>query len=609
MVRAVEDTGTGQTQLTPQQEQTKIQAIKIGLEAAQRSFNNALKAKDTKRMQAAITKIAQLERDATFGRAVASATASLEMKKFKDNLATIVAQATANAEAAKQDVTSAQATQAQAAANVASSKTSIESAQANLELNKRLFPDAAAKAEAKKIADKEAADKAALAADAKAKADLAAKLKAEADAKKEIARVAAEKAAGLKKIADDAKEAAGKAILANQVEQTAASEAKVKAAQEAARVAQEAAAKAEAESAAKDAQIADTAIKLADAERARLAAEAQTKAAVAAGEAAVQAAKENINQSGDIPLPTTSTADTAAAMYAKELELKAKEDAALAKRVSVIDTLTARFAEYGLPTLAEEIKKLAINDANEATITLALKETQVYKDRFKANEARLEKGLRVLQPDEYLASERAYKQTLNLYGLSQFDEYVNTFLENDTSPTEVNNRIVTAATRIQNTDPTIVKTLKDFYGLTDTDLVAYVLDTKNQLPEVLKKVSAAEVGAAARAQGLNTGTKEEELAQYAASAGSLVAQGVTQAEAQQKYSQIAEILPTTEKLSDIYASTLEGYDQTKAEQEFFGGLASAKRAREQLKARELAAFGGSAGTTKGSLGSSTRGQI
>lgn len=294
-----------------------------------------------------------------------------------------------------------------------------------------------------------------------------------------------------------------------------------------------------------------------------------------------------------------SIADTASDMYKKELELKEKNDTALAKRQSITDILIERFESYDLGGLATTIRDLAINDANEATITLALKETDVYKERFKANKVRLEKGLRVLQPDEYLASERAYKQTLNTYGLGKFNNYVNTFLENDTSATEVNTRIVTAATRIQNTDPEIIKTLRDFYSLTDTDLVAYVLDAKTQLPEILKKVSAAEVGTAALKQRLTSSAASAEL---------LVDQGVDKAQAEANYSKIADFLPTANKLSNIYSTTMEGYDQAKAEKEYFGQMASAKRARESLRAREIGTFSGDSGLTKGSLGSSTSGQ-
>jgi hypothetical protein len=428
------------------------------------------------------------------------------------------------------------------------------------------------------------------------------KLYAEDAAKAASDKAAADKITSDKAAADALAEAQAKldaamkeALLKKDAE-TAAALAK---ANEEVRIAKEEAAAAALAKAESDAANAKTAEELAAALAAIEAANAQIAATAAASAETVAAAAANINQSGNVAIPESSLADTASEMYAKELALKEKNDAALAKRQSITDILVERFTSYNLPTLADKIRELAINDANEATITLALKETDVYKERFKANKARLEKGLRVLQPDEYLSSERAYKQTLNTYGLGKFNEYVNQFLENDTSPTEINTRIVTAATRIQNTDPTIIKTLRDFYGLTDTDLVAYVLDTKNQLPEIMKKVTAAEIGTAAIKQGLTSSVLSSEL---------LATQGVEQAQAQATYSKIADILPTAEKLSDIYGSTMEGYGQTKAEEEYFGQMASAKRARESLKAREIGTFSGESGLTKGSLGSSTKGQ-
>jgi hypothetical protein len=139
-------------------------------------------------------------------------------------------------------------------------------------------------------------------------------------------------------------------------------------------------------------------------------------------------------------------------------------------------------------------------------------------------------------------------------------------------------------------------------------MLEYVLDTKNKLPEITRKVQIAEIGAAARAQGLNVGTTEQEIAAYKATSEALANQGIDQAAAQKGYSAIAGFLPEAEKLSGIY-SNMEGYGQTQAEQEVFGKMASAQRAREALRMREIGSFSGSAGTTKGSLGSKATGQI
>lgn len=265
--------------------------------------------------------------------------------------------------------------------------------------------------------------------------------------------------------------------------------------------------------------------------------------------------------------------------------------------------LSDRFAKYGLSSLVGKIKELAISGATESTITLQLAETPEYQARFKANAERLKKNLTVLSPGDYLAAEDSYRQVLRAYGLNQFDtdEYVSQFISNDVSPTELSNRVVTAVQRVQNADPAVAKTLRDYYGIGSADMVAYVLDPAQQFQKIQRQVTAAEIGSAARVQGLETGVNVAEQ---------LAAQGVTQAEAQKGYATIADILPTSEKLSQIYGTTMDTYGQSEAEQEVFNSLASAQRARQKLTAREIGQFQGSSGLGKSALAQGiTAGQI
>ena len=412
---------------------------------------------------------------------------------------------------------------------------------------------------------------------------------------------------------------------ARQAAAQAAADAAAKAAQDAAaKAAADAAAKAAADAAAKaaaDKAAADEAAKNAKTDAERAAAKASQDAAdAAAARAAADAANaargnsnnysypassttnvgsNNINTSGNVQLASVNAADTTAADYAKAQAALEKEQA----RQSTIAVMQARFAQYNLGTLADKIKALAIDGATEATITLQLAETPEYQARFKANATRLKNNLQVLTPAEYLNLEDGYRQVLRSYGLTQFanDEYVTKFIENDVSATELTNRISTAVTRIQNADPSITTTLRDYYGITAPDLVGFILDPAQNIDAIQKKISGAEIGAAARAQGLNQGMSPEELAAYKASADTLAGQGVTQQQAQTGYATIAGILPTAEKLSEIYGNTTDTYGQTQAEQEVFGNLASAQRARAKLTAKEIANFSGSSGTSKGAF--------
>jgi hypothetical protein len=333
----------------------------------------------------------------------------------------------------------------------------------------------------------------------------------------------------------------------------------------------------------------------ANAKAAQDAANAQSASQAAANAAA---AATNINVTGNTVIPGAGT--TAADIAAKLAADRALEQK-MADRIATSQMLADRFQKYNLSSLAPKIKELAINGANEATIMLELQETEEYKQRFKANQDRIKKGLAVLDPGTYLRVEDGYRQVLREYGLKQFDtdDYVSKFIANDMSPTEFSNRIVTAVQRVQNADPAISKQLRDYYGIGQADLIAYVLDPEQQFKKIERQVAASEIGVAAGRQGLTAGVSVAEQ---------LAAQGVSQAEAQKGYATIADILPTAEKLSDIYGTTLDSYRQSEAEQEVFNSLASAQRKRQKLTAREVAAFGGASGMSRTSLTTSTVGQ-
>ena len=311
------------------------------------------------------------------------------------------------------------------------------------------------------------------------------------------------------------------------------------------------------------------------------------------------AANTNINVTGNTVIPFAGkTAADIAAQLAADQALEQK----MADRIATSQMLADRFQKYNLSSLAPKIKELAINGANEATIMLELQETEEYKQRFKANQERVKKNLAVLDPGTYLRVEDGYRQVLRSYGLNQFDtdDYVSKFIANDMSPTEFSNRVVTAVQRVQNADPALLKQLDVFYGIKPQGLLAYVLDPEQEFPKIERQIAAGEIGLAASRQGLTAGVTV---------ADQLAAQGISQAEAQKGYATIADILPTAEKLSQIYGGTMDTYGQSEAEQEVFNSLASAQRKRQKLTARELAAFGGMSGTSRTSLTTSSVGQF
>jgi hypothetical protein len=275
--------------------------------------------------------------------------------------------------------------------------------------------------------------------------------------------------------------------------------------------------------------------------------------------------------------------------------------AAKAERQSAYDALLVEFNKYGLGSLIQRVKGLIEKDVSPSQFVIELRNTPEYQQRFSANQERLKRGLSSLSEAEYIRNEDNYRQILRTYGLTQFDndDYVKQFLVNDISPQELGERVVTAVNRVQTADKSITETLKRYYGLKDSDMVAAILDPTTQLPSIQRQISAAEIGAAAGRQGLNAGRFVSEQ---------LAAQGVTKEQAERGYATIADILPTAEKLSDIYGTTLDRYGLAEGEQEVFNQLASAQRKRQRLASREIAEFSGQSGVARGSLGTSTGGQ-
>lgn len=278
------------------------------------------------------------------------------------------------------------------------------------------------------------------------------------------------------------------------------------------------------------------------------------------------------------------------------------ESAARANRQSAYDELLAEFNKYGLGSLVTDIKGLIERDIPREQFIIELRNTKAYQERFKANAERLKKGLSALNESDYIKNEDAYRNTLRLYGLTEFDndEYVSQFIANDIRPEELGERVSLAVNKVKMADPAITQTLKQYYGLQDADMVAAILDPKTQLPRIQRQIAASEIGVAAGRQGFNIGP---------AIAEQLAAQGVTQAGAQEGYGKIAEILPTAEKLSDIYGKELDRYGLAEAEQETFNQLASAQRKRKRLAEREIAAFSGQSGLGRTSLTQAQGGQF
>jgi hypothetical protein len=296
--------------------------------------------------------------------------------------------------------------------------------------------------------------------------------------------------------------------------------------------------------------------------------------------------------------------------YTKDYLAKVTEDEKTAERLSAFNILKMEFQQYGLGSLVDSISNLLTDGTPPAEFALRLRGTQQYRDRFKANEARISKGLAALSPAEYVALEDQYQNVMRNYDLPEsyyakdatgrqigFEQ----LLASDVSAKELEGRVITAKDRVINANPEVSKALKQFYpGITNGDILAYVLDPKNALTEIQRKVTAAEIGGAAMQSGLGTNlARAEELQRY----------GVDKASAVEGYSAIGAGLQRGSELASIYQE--DPYTQATAESEVFklSGAQEARKQRQRVTGLEKAAFGGQSGLTGGALARDRAGGI
>jgi hypothetical protein len=306
-------------------------------------------------------------------------------------------------------------------------------------------------------------------------------------------------------------------------------------------------------------------------------------------------------------------AEKAAALQAQKDYEKQQEAAAAAEKLrrsgqSAYDLLFSEFDRYGLGSLLEDVKSLIVTGADPAQLTLALRQTKAYQNRFAANADRIKNGLRALSEAEYVTLEDQYQNVMRNYGLpATYYTKDNTgkqagfekFIAGDVSASELEDRISIAQKRVIDAAPQVKEALKQFYpDIKDGDILAYTLDPTQGLANIQKKVLAAEIGGAALGTKTVSGAT---LATSASRAEELARYGVTGESAKQGYGAIGAGLERGRQLSSVYQQP--DYNQAVAEEEVFNlpGQTQAGEKRKKIIGLEKATFGGQTGVSSGAL--------
>jgi hypothetical protein len=243
------------------------------------------------------------------------------------------------------------------------------------------------------------------------------------------------------------------------------------------------------------------------------------------------------------------------------------------------DELKAVLRRYGLEGLFDNLNQAVMGDPtlvrNADALFGSIRETPIYKERFKGNADRVTKGLPELTEAEYINQEMSYKTNLKNLGMPKgfYDtqEAFANFIANDISPVELAQRIQQGYNAVTQASPEVVNQLKRMVpDLTDGDIAAYFLDPTKSGQEIERKARAAQISAA----GVTQGGMQITTAQ----AEQLAKQGVTAEQAQQGFAQIGQ-------QEQLFRSNLMGEQALTQEQIVAGTLTNDQAAAERIARR------------------------
>lgn len=293
--------------------------------------------------------------------------------------------------------------------------------------------------------------------------------------------------------------------------------------------------------------------------------------------------------------PTAPTGPTLAMdTFRSTLALMFGDEAKMAAWVSDLYNVVSKYYKTG--SSMSEALNLSLQDARSKP------ELKRFTDRFKGVfdlQDRLQKGEAVYVPTiaEYTQIQTKMGEVFNAAGLGELAslEFTGTLIGKNLSAATVSNYITNVFDTIDNADVALKKTMAEYFPMvTRADLAKTLLLGDQGVQELEQKIKGIQVKSAAQQQGLMS-TDPFNLAKM----------GVTYAQAQSGYSNIAQNLQTFENLQERYGMNPPGTASAMQtlEAATFGGPGKAEAVkRVQTAARkERNVFSGSTGVTGSTL--------
>lgn len=195
------------------------------------------------------------------------------------------------------------------------------------------------------------------------------------------------------------------------------------------------------------------------------------------------------------------------------------------RRTSAFDTLNAMFKQWGIDMdgtgLAAQVRDWVWGDKSQDAIIMEFRNTKAYNDRFTGMADLIKRG-QFMSEAEYIQQERSYRNVMTQWNLPTnfYDDYKDygRFIANGVSVKELDDRIRSAKTFLDENAPAAYKqALASMYGVSEGDMLAYVLDGDRAQSLIVKQVKATAFAGAGSVAGFSLDTAEAE--KYGATLG------------------------------------------------------------------------------------------
>ena len=259
-----------------------------------------------------------------------------------------------------------------------------------------------------------------------------------------------------------------------------------------------------------------------------------------------------------------------------------------------------KYLRQGYTNAADVLQMVSMDTDYQEAFYRRFPAIKLIRDENAKRTARGEPIIPEISAAEYVADEYAYSQaTRGLPGKWATKDNITAWIAGDVAPTEVKARVDLAKQYIDyNVSPEIRAELRDIYGLTDEDMLDYVISSPERR-EVLQaefdqRMKQATVGGAAASRGI--GISDNLRNEIASSSDSVYTFGQAAAGFESVSSQADDYA----RLSAISGINTSRDDLIREEFNLAGGSSTTKL-KKRLASQERARFSGSSGVGANSL--------